>query len=89
MLVRIWRFVLRVIGLSFLLWLILSTTIPQIIAKYSHSNESENLACPYNSITSPSPLPIHNANVYFIIGHPDDEVMFFFANVNRVKQKGV
>lgn len=87
MLVRIWRFVLRVIGLSFLLWLILSTTIPQIIAKYSHSNDSENLACPYNSITSPSPLPIHNANVYFIIGHPDDEVMFFSPTLIELNKK--
>lgn len=87
MLARIWTFILRVIGLSFFLWVILSTAVPQIIAKYSPSTSSENIHCSYNSITSPSPLPIRDANVYFIIGHPDDEVMFFSPTLIELNKK--
>lgn len=41
---------------------------------------------PYNSITSPTPLPIRNSTVYFVIGHPDDEVMFFSPSLVEISK---
>lgn len=41
---------------------------------------------PYNSITSPRPLPIRNSTVYFVIGHPDDEVMFFSPSLVEISK---
>lgn len=66
---------------SFLLWVLLTTLIPQTISKYSdsqilHSNFTSDIY-PYSSLTVPSPLHITDSDVYFVIGHPDDEVMFF------------
>ncbi|KAG7662012.1 GPI12 [[Candida] subhashii] len=48
------------------------------------TNKFKMSTYPYNSITSPTPLPIQNSTVYFIIGHPDDEVMFFSPSVVEV-----
>ncbi|RKP28775.1 hypothetical protein METBISCDRAFT_28791, partial [Metschnikowia bicuspidata] len=78
---RIPAFALRTVATSFAVWVLLSTVIPQTILKYSDT-QIQNArfvqpAYPYNSLTSPLPLPIQNASVYFVIGHPDDEVMFF------------
>lgn len=86
MLVRIWTFLFRIFSLSFLLWIVLSTVVPQIVGKYTNQNLSD-LNRPYSSITSPSPLPIHDSNVYFVIGHPDDEVMFFSPSLIELNKK--
>lgn len=73
--------VAKLIGVLFLVWIFLSTIIPQTILKYSDPQIQKSRftrhTYPYNSLTSPSPLPIQNSTVYFVIGHPDDEVMFF------------
>lgn len=87
MLIRFSTYLLRVFVLSFLFWVILSTTVPQILVRYVQTEDSNKSIYPYNSITSPSPLPIQNSNVYFIIGHPDDEVMFFSPSLIEMNKK--
>lgn len=71
----------KLIGILFLVWVLLSTILPQTLLKYSDPQIQKSRfvkpTYPYNSLTSPSPLPIQNSTVYFVIGHPDDEVMFF------------
>lgn len=71
----------KIIGISFLVWILLSTALPQSLLKYSDPQIQKarfvEPTYPYNSFTSPSPLPIQDSTVYFIISHPDDEVMFF------------
>lgn len=81
----------KLIGWSFLLWILLSTVIPQGTMKFTNPEVSTSSFAkptyPYNSITSPTPLPIRNSTVYFIIGHPDDEVMFFSPSVVEMAKK--
>ncbi|ABN65177.2 N-acetylglucosaminyl phosphatidylinositol de-N-acetylase [Scheffersomyces stipitis CBS 6054] len=81
MLLSIPSFIFKVFSTTFLVWIVLSTAIPQLLSKYTdkeiQSNHFQKTNYPYNSLTSPTPLPIQNSTVYFIIGHPDDEVMFF------------
>lgn len=65
------------------MWVVLSTIIPQKITKYTHS-EVQNTSFksslyPYGSLLGPS--RIQNSTVYFVIGHPDDEVMFFSPTI--------
>ncbi|KAK6459165.1 N-acetylglucosaminyl phosphatidylinositol de-N-acetylase [Scheffersomyces xylosifermentans] len=85
---RIPSYILKVLTTSFVAWIILSTAIPQIMSKYSEQEIQTNVykkaTYPYNSITSPTPLPIQNSTVYFIIGHPDDEVMFFSPSLVEI-----
>lgn len=89
---RLPALVAKIIGVLFLVWILLSTIIPQTLLKYSdpqiQKSRFTKRTYPYNSLTSPSPLPIQNSTVYFVIGHPDDEVMFFApALVEVAKQK--
>lgn len=88
MLLKIPLLVAKVIGASFLVWILLSTVLPQTLLKYSdpqiQNNKFVKPTYPYNSLTSPSPLPIQNSTVYFVIGHPDDEVMFFAPTLVEV-----
>lgn len=85
MLWRIPSLALKFVGLSYVVWVLLSTVIPQIELKYTDpqikTNKYQKSSYPYNSITSPTPLPIQNTTVYYIIGHPDDEVMFFLPSL--------
>lgn len=85
---RIPVLVAKLIGVSFLVWVLFSTILPQTLLKYSdpqiQTNRFVKPTYPYNSLTSPSPLPIQNSTVYFVIGHPDDEVMFFAPTLVEV-----
>lgn len=73
----------RVYNFSFLTWVLLSTIIPIVIQKVN-LNAHEDVVGP--SLTSPSYFPIRNSLVYFIIGHPDDEVMFFSPTLLEVSK---
>lgn len=91
MIFKIPKLIARLIGISYLIWIILSTAIPQILIKYTNSQIQLNKYepskyYPYNSITSPTPLPLKNSTVYFIIGHPDDEVMFFSPSMIEISK---
>ncbi|KAG7195008.1 N-acetylglucosaminyl-phosphatidylinositol de-N-acetylase [Scheffersomyces spartinae] len=73
---------------SFILWLILTTIIPQTLTKYFNdeviSNTYKTRYFPYHSLISPSQLPIQNSTVYYVMGHPDDETMFFSPSLIEV-----
>ena len=75
----------KVIFGSFILWIVLSTCLPQLLVKYTNSEVRTNRftsdSYPSTSITFPHQLPIHNSTLYFVIGHPDDEVMFFSPSI--------
>lgn len=64
---------------SFLVWVVLTTVIPQTLIKYANkeiqSGKFLTSGYPYLSLLGAS--PIQNSDVYYVIGHPDDEVMFF------------
>lgn len=73
---------------SFSVWVLLSTAIPQISIKLNDQHLQTNTfvqpTYAQNSLTSPIPLPIRNSTVYFVIGHPDDEVMFFSPSLVEI-----
>lgn len=79
------KLILRLIGVSFLIWIFLSTTLPQLKLKFNSNQIKTNKFLtnqyPYTSITSPDTLPLQNSTIYYIIGHPDDEVMFFSPSI--------
>lgn len=85
MLLRFPLLIAKIFLWSFLAWVLLLTAIPQISLGLSDSQVANSIfqsdAYPYNSLTTPAPLPISNSTVYFIIGHPDDEVMFFSPSI--------
>lgn len=56
------RLALFVVPCSFLVWVVLSTSVPQLAQRAAMTHVSET---------------IRDSTVYFVIGHPDDEVMFF------------
>lgn len=91
MLVRLPMLLLKLLGVTFFIWITLTTIIPQTLLKYTNcqiqQNKFEKSNYPYNSITSPTPLPLLNSSVYFIIGHPDDEVMFFSPSLIEITKK--
>lgn len=91
MLFRTPSLLVKLVVRSFLVWIVLSTIIPQAVLKYTEkqiqSNKYEKLTYPYNLIVSPTPLPIQNSTVYFVIGHPDDEVMFFSLSLIELAKK--
>ena len=84
------KYIFKLFLLSFAVWIILSTAIPQISMKFHNHHIQTNTFIrpnyPYNSITSPTPLPIRNSTVYFVIGHPDDEVMFFSPSLVEISK---
>ncbi|KAF8004799.1 hypothetical protein HF325_000256 [Metschnikowia pulcherrima] len=85
MFLRAPRFLIRLFLTSLALWIVLSTAIPQVLLRFSEPQIRDlnftHLIYPYNSLTSPAPPPIRNSTVYFVIGHPDDEVMFFLPSL--------
>lgn len=85
MLLGIPSFIIRIISTSFLLWVFLTTILPQSITKYLNPNIRSNKFIsnhyPYDSITPYDSVLIRNSTVYYIIGHPDDEVMFFAPSI--------
>lgn len=90
MVLKIPVWIVKTISLSFVIWILLSTVLPQMIMKRSsiqiQTNQFKKASYPYSSITSPTPLPIQNSTVYFIIGHPDDEVMFFSPSLLEISK---
>lgn len=74
--------ILRIIPISFVIWIVLSTIIPQTITKYHNnqikSNSYTSSYFPYDSISNNT---ITDREIYFVIGHPDDEVMFFSPTI--------
>ncbi|CAK9435722.1 uncharacterized protein LODBEIA_P04400 [Lodderomyces beijingensis] len=80
MLLNLPRFLLKTYLTSVIVWIMLTTSIPQTITKYT----MKPLTSPYfpqSSITVPKRQPILNATVYVVIAHPDDEVMFFAPTI--------
>lgn len=75
----------KVLASSFVVWVFLTTILPQCLTKYTNNdiklNDFKTINYPYESITSFGSIPIKNSTVYFIIGHPDDEVMFFSPSI--------
>lgn len=75
------KLIIRAFVATFATWVVLTTAIPQIALKYTNPEVQANTFVlslyPYSSITNPSPLPLQNSTIYLVIGHPDDEVMFF------------
>lgn len=85
MLLKIPSVFLSLIGSSFLIWILLTTVLPQIVLKYGQYDQWEVNS--HLSITSPSPVAIKNSTVYFLIGHPDDEVMFFSPSIIELSKE--
>ncbi|KAI5951945.1 GPI12 [Candida jiufengensis] len=85
MIFRLPSLIIKSFILSFITWIILTTSIPQLIIQRTNSEiKSNNFTTseyPVNSITFPKQIPIQNSNVYFVIAHPDDEVMFFAPTI--------
>lgn len=85
MLLRLPSILAKLILGSFLIWILLSTAVPQVLMRFTEPQiqhlKFTTPSYPYNSITSPTPLPIRNSTVYYVIGHPDDEVMFFSPSI--------
>lgn len=90
-LLRIPGYIINFVITSFFIWILLTTIIPQAVLKHTlnqiKTNNYTKPTYPYNSITSPTPLPIQNSTVYFIVGHPDDEVMFFSPSLIELTKK--
>lgn len=81
MLLLIPKFLTQLFLGSLALWIVLSTAIPQLLLRFQEPQIRDltftQPLYPYNSLTSPTPLPIRDSTIFFVIGHPDDEVMFF------------
>lgn len=76
-------FLFKVIGTSFVVWVLLTTILPQSITKYLSPEIRTNhyqSNYPYDSITANESI-IRNSTIYYVIGHPDDEVMFFAPSI--------
>lgn len=91
MILQIPQFLAKVLVAFFALWIILSTAVPQVLVKFTEpqiqNNKFVKPLYPYNSITSPTPLPIRDSTVYYVIGHPDDEVMFFSPSIIEISKR--
>lgn len=91
MILQIPSFLAKTILAFFVIWIVLSTAIPQVLMRFTEpqiqNNKFVKPLYPYNSITSPTPLPIRDSTVYYVIGHPDDEVMFFSPSLVEISKK--
>lgn len=85
------KILVKLVGFSFLIWVLLSTVIPQATLKFTHkdiqTNKYSQTSYPYSSIVSPNASEIRDSDVYYIIGHPDDEVMFFAPSLLELLKK--
>ncbi|KAI5950414.1 GPI12 [Candida margitis] len=68
------------------MWILLTTSIPQVLINYTNTEVKTNRFVtnqyPQNSITFPKSMSsITGTTIYYIIGHPDDEVMFFSPTI--------
>ncbi|CAN3373390.1 hypothetical protein DIURU_000320 [Diutina rugosa] len=66
---------LRGLASAFLVWVLLTTSVPQLLAR-----QADN---PVGTVAdySLSSNVLHDAKVVYVIAHPDDEVMFFSPSV--------
>lgn len=80
MLFRVPLLLIQAVATSFVLWICLSTALPQITERYKSGKSFVNEAeYPYIPVGARS--TINNSEIYFIIAHPDDEVMFFLPSL--------
>lgn len=66
---------LRGLALAFMVWVLLTTTVPQLLARRADN--------PLGTVADYSILSnvLNNSQVVYVIAHPDDEVMFFLPLV--------
>ncbi|KAI5960581.1 GPI12 [Candida pseudojiufengensis] len=87
MILKLPSFLIKIYILSFITWIILTTSIPQFLQKQkfelsSNSTDVKNLKeYPQNSIIYPKNISTRDSTIYIIIAHPDDEVMFFAPTI--------
>lgn len=89
MILLIPSFIFKIYATSFLLWVLFTTSIPQTLIKYTNAQIQNHKFVgkhyPQTSITVPKQLvtlhKVTNSTVYFLIAHPDDEVMFFAPSI--------
>ncbi|CAK7903537.1 N-acetylglucosaminyl-phosphatidylinositol de-N-acetylase [[Candida] anglica] len=81
---RVFAWLVRFFVSSFLVWIVLTTVIPQTVTKYTHPDvqvgQFHKSWYPYRSLVG-DPSPLTNSTVLFVVAHPDDEVMFFSPSV--------
>lgn len=80
------KLIVRFLLATFLTWIVLTTSIPQVLINHINTQVKTNRFTsnqyPQHSITFPKSLSsIADATVYYVIGHPDDEVMFFSPTI--------
>lgn len=66
---------LRGLALAFLVWVLLTTSVPQLLAR--QADNPVGTVADYLLLSN----VLHDANVVYVIAHPDDEVMFFLPLV--------
>lgn len=81
MFVRSILYVQRAYVVSFCLWVALSTVIPQLLTRYGRESDIKARNGRTSTILPSSASMVQNSTIYFIIAHPDDEVMFFSPSV--------
>ncbi|CAH6718738.1 N-acetylglucosaminyl-phosphatidylinositol de-N-acetylase [[Candida] jaroonii] len=67
----------KIVSISLILWVFLTTIVPQATTKFN-CIKLTNKYYPYDSISENS---LNNSIIYYIISHPDDEVMFFSPSI--------
>lgn len=81
MFIRSILYVQRTYVVSFFLWIALSTVIPQLLTKYGCESDIKARNGRTSTVLPSSASMVQNSTIYFIIAHPDDEVMFFSPSV--------
>lgn len=67
----------KIVSISLILWVFLTTIVPQTTTKFNNVKLTNNYF-PYDSISENT---LNNSIIYYIISHPDDEVMFFSPSI--------
>jgi N-acetylglucosaminylphosphatidylinositol deacetylase len=81
---RIVLWVVRFMLSAFAVWVVLTTVVPQTVVKYTDplvATQRFAGQTAYPHWLLPGVLRIQNSTVWFVIAHPDDEVMFFAPSV--------
>lgn len=81
---RIVLWVVRFMLSAFAVWVVLTTVVPQTVVKYTDplvASQRFGGQTAYPHWLLPGVLRIQNSTVWFVIAHPDDEVMFFAPSV--------
>lgn len=76
---------------SFIIWVLQTTIIPQTLTKYTNFEIKHQVfkgsIYPYTSLTIPKKFPIVNSSITLVIAHPDDEVMFFSPSLIELNKE--